>query len=283
MANSAGRLVLVDPSSDPDAPRGVDVEAASSGRFPAEPQAVYDRWEEFRRWAADADLSACTPLAVETLGPVAPRPPQVFAIGLNYSDHAAESGFDLPTEPVVFTKYASSFAGPVGDVVLSAGNVDWEVELVVVLGRGGAHIPAAQAWDHVAGLTVGQDISDRTVQFAVTPPQFGLGKSFPGYSPLGPTLATPDEVPDPDRLELGCEVNGTSVQKGTTADMVFDVPTLIAKLSAIVTLLPGDVIFTGTPAGVGQGRSPQQFLHDGDVLTSWITGLGQLRQVCRGR
>ncbi|WP_433802479.1 fumarylacetoacetate hydrolase family protein [Actinomycetospora sp. CA-084318] len=278
IANSAGRLVLVDPSSGPDDLRGVDVETASGGRFPADPQAVFDRWEEFRAWAVDADLSGATPLPTDTLGAVAPRPPQVFAIGLNYSDHAAESGFDLPAEPVVFTKYASSFAGPVGDVVLSAGNVDWEVELVVVLGRGGAHVPAAQAWDHVAGLTVGQDISDRTVQFANAPPQFGLGKSFPGYSPLGPTLVTPDEVPDPDRLELGCEVNGTSVQKGTTADMVFDVPTLIAKLSAIVTLLPGDVIFTGTPAGVGQGRSPQQFLQDGDVLTSWITGLGALRQ-----
>jgi 2-keto-4-pentenoate hydratase/2-oxohepta-3-ene-1,7-dioic acid hydratase in catechol pathway len=280
VANSAGRLTLIDPVSGPAgegaALRGVDVEAASDGLFSADPQAVYDRWPDFCAWAAEADLRNAAPIATDSLRAVVPRPPQVFAIGLNYRDHAVESGFALPSEPVVFTKYASSFTGPTGEIELSPGNVDWEVELVAVIGRGGHAIPADRGWEHVAGLTVGQDISDRTTQFVVSPPQFGLGKSYPDYSPVGPCLVTTDEIPEPDRLELGCEVNGTTVQKGTTADMVFSVPTLIAKLSDVVTLLPGDVIFTGTPAGVGQGRTPQQFLHPGDVLTSWITGIGAM-------
>jgi 2,4-didehydro-3-deoxy-L-rhamnonate hydrolase len=127
------------------------------------------------------------------------------------------------------------------------------------------------------GPTGGQDISDRTTQFVAKPAQFGMGKSYPGYSPIGPSLVTPDELDDRDNLALGCEVNGESMQKGSTADMVFTVPTLIAKLSAILTLLPGDVIFTGTPAGVGVGRNPQRFLRPGDELTTWISGIGRMR------
>ena len=227
--------------------------------------------------APGASLEAARPTGEESLLAVVPRPAQVFAIGLNYRDHAAESGFALPAEPVVFTKYASSFTGPTGDITLSPGNVDWEVELVAVIGTGGRDIAEADGWDHVAGLAVGQDISDRTTQFVAAPPQFGMGKSYPGYSPVGPYLVSPDELADRDELALGCEVNGTSVQKGSTSDMVFPVPRLVAKLSAIVELLPGDVIFTGTPAGVGQGRSPQQFLQPGDELTSWVEGIGRMR------
>jgi 2,4-didehydro-3-deoxy-L-rhamnonate hydrolase len=274
LANSAGRLILL----DADAPeRGVDVETASGGVFSADPQAVYGRWADFRDWAAGAPLEDAQPISEGSLRAVVPRPPQVFAIGLNYRDHAIESGFALPDEPVVFTKYVSSFTGPTGDIRLSAGTVDWEVELVVAIGMQAHHVSEANGWDHVAGVTVGQDISDRTTQFAAAPPQFGMGKSYPGYSPVGPHLVTPDELTDRDVVSLGCEVNGISVQAGTTADLVFSVPRLIAKLSAITPLLPGDVIFTGTPAGVGQGRDPQQFLHDGDVLTSWIEGVGHMR------
>ena len=272
IANVAGRLTLLDPEG-----RGLDVEAASDGLFSADPQAAFGRWSELRDWAAEADLEQAQPLSEESLLAVVPRPAQVFAIGLNYRDHAAESGFALPAEPVVFTKYVSSFTGPTGDITLSPGNVDWEVELVAVIGTGGRDIAEADGWDHVAGLTVGQDISDRTTQFVAAPPQFGMGKSYPGYSPVGPYLVSPDELADRDELALGCEVNGTSVQKGSTSDMVFPVPRLVAKLSAIVELLPGDVIFTGTPAGVGQGRSPQQFLQPGDELTSWVEGIGRMR------
>ncbi|GAA4890116.1 fumarylacetoacetate hydrolase family protein [Actinomycetospora straminea] len=282
IANHAGRLALVEP--DPESSgglRGIDVEQASDGRFPADPQAVYDRWDAFRSWADGADLAAAVPLDPGALGPVAPRPPQVFAVGLNYRDHAAESGMALPTTPLVFTKYASSFTGPHGDIRLSPGDVDWEVELVAVIGTGGHRIPADRGWDHVAGLTVGQDLSDRVTQFAAPPPQFGLGKSYPGFSPMGPALVTVDELRaaglDPDDLELGCLVNGESVQKGRTGAMIFSVPDLVAELSAIVTLLPGDVVFTGTPAGIGAGRTPPRFLGAGDELVTWCAGIGQMQ------
>jgi 2-keto-4-pentenoate hydratase/2-oxohepta-3-ene-1,7-dioic acid hydratase in catechol pathway len=272
IANSAGRLVLLDPDD-----RAVDVAEASGGRFSADPQAVYDRWAEFHEWAATASFDAARPLDVGRLGPVTPAPRQVFAVGLNYRAHAEESGFALPTEPVVFTKYVSSLTGPGGDITLSPGNVDWEVELVAAIGEGGRDIPAEHGWAHVAGLTVGQDISDRTTQFAAPPAQFGLGKSYPGFSPVGPWLVTPDAVDDPDDLEIGCTVNGEGVQKSRTSDLIFPVAELVARLSAVVTLLPGDLIFTGTPSGVGQGRTPPRFLQDGDVLETWCSGIGRMR------
>lgn len=279
IANHAGRLVLLEPGTDPDRPRGVDVGRA--GPFDADPQAVYARWAEFRSWAATASFAAAAPVDVDALGPVTPRPTQVFGIGLNYGDHAAESGFELPSDPVVFTKYASSFTGPSGDIQLSPGDVDWEVELVAVIGSGGHGITEADGWDHVAGLTVGQDISDRVTQFAAPPAQFGLGKSFPGFAPVGPNLVTPDELRadglDPDDLELGCLVNGESVQKGRTSTMIFSVPALVARLSAVVALLPGDVVFTGTPSGIGASMDPPRFLTAGDELTSWCAGIGRMR------
>ncbi|WP_329258651.1 fumarylacetoacetate hydrolase family protein [Actinoallomurus sp. NBC_01490] len=285
IANHDGRLVVVAP--EPPAPsagggetpplRAVDVETTSNGLFGSDPQAIYERWAEFRGWAESVDFGRAEPVPERSLRAAVPRPRQVFAIGLNYRDHAAESGFEIPAEPVVFTKYVSSFTGPFGDITLSPGDVDWEVELVAVVGARARGVGESAGWDYVAGLTVGQDISDRTVQFAAALPQFGLGKSFPGFSPVGPVLVTPDELPDRDDVELGCEVNGVSVQKGRTADLVFPVPTLIAKLSAIVELLPGDVIFTGTPDGVGHGRDPRRYLHAGDVLTSWITGIGTMK------
>jgi 2,4-didehydro-3-deoxy-L-rhamnonate hydrolase len=272
IANAAGRLVMLDRHD-----QAVDVATTSGGRFAADPQAAYDRWAEFRDWAVTASFEEAAPLDVATLGAVVPAPRQVFAIGLNYRAHAEESGFALPDEPVVFTKYLSSFTGPAGDITLSPGNVDWEVELVAVIGGGGRRIPAERGWEHVAGLTAGQDISDRVTQFAAPPAQFGLGKSYPGFSPIGPYLVTPDELDDPDDLEIGCLVNGESVQKSRTSDMIFPVPELVARLSAVVTLLPGDVIFTGTPAGVGVGQNPPRFLQPGDVLETWCGGIGRMR------
>ena len=281
IANHTGRLALLDPTAHPDEPRGVDVERASDGRFAADPQAVYARWGEFRDWASSASFADAEPLEAVALEAVAPRPPQVFAIGLNYRDHAAESGFELPAEPLVFTKYASSFTGPRGDIRLSPGTVDWEVELVAVVAVGGRGIPAAEGWEHIAGLTAGQDISDRVTQFAAPPAQFGMGKSYPGFTPMGPSLVTVDELRaaglDPDDLELGCLVNGESVQKSRTGAMIFSVPDLVARLSAIVTLLPGDVVFTGTPAGIGAGRTPPRFLTPGDELVTWCAGIGQMQ------
>nr|WP_204261926.1 fumarylacetoacetate hydrolase family protein [Blastococcus saxobsidens] len=264
----------------PDGASAVDVERASNGRFSSDPQAVYDDWSTFTGWAAGADLSGGVAFAAEDLGPPTPRPRQLFAIGLNYREHAAESGFAVPDAPtVMFTKWASCLTGPVTEVILpQGGHTDWEVELVVVIGRRTQDVSEAQAWDHVAGLTVGQDLSERITQMAGPSPQFSLAKSLPGFGPMGPWLVTPDELDDPDDLELGCSVNGEQMQKGRTRDLIFSVPAMVAALSRALPLLPGDVLFTGTPSGVGMGRQPQRWLAPGDELVSRISGIGELRQ-----
>jgi 2-keto-4-pentenoate hydratase/2-oxohepta-3-ene-1,7-dioic acid hydratase in catechol pathway len=262
----------------------VDVADASAGLFGPEPASLYDRWGEFRAWAgetiaADGDSPfESMPFDPARAGPPSPAPRQVFAVALNYRDHAAESGHAAPADPLIFPKYVSAFSGPVSRVVLPEGNVDWECELVAVVGRTAHHIDHADGWSYVAGLTVGQDISERVLQRKGPVPQFGLGKSYTGFAPTGPVLVTPDELADPDDLAIGCEVNGQSMQRARTSDMIFSVPALIAFLAGVVTLLPGDVIFTGTPPGVGAGRQPPVFLAPGDELTSHIEDIGQLHQ-----
>ncbi|QSE81045.1 fumarylacetoacetate hydrolase family protein [Rhodococcus koreensis] len=274
IASIGGRLSLVTGPST-----AVDVNKASGGVFDADPQSIYERWDEFTTWAATAELSESIEFAPADLQAPVPTPRQIFAIGLNYRDHADESGFTVPEAPTVFTKFVSSVTGPNTTVTLPAdGNTDWEVELVAVVGRTAHDVSEAEAWSHVAGLTVGQDLSERKAQFVGPVPQFSLGKSFPGFSPTGPWVVTLDEVDDPADLELGCTINGEQMQLGRTRDLVFSVPSLIAKLSAIVTLLPGDLIFTGTPAGVGVGRDPKVFLQPGDTLVSWVDGIGTLTQ-----
>lgn len=275
LANVDGRLNLVT-----GVDTLVDVHTASAGRFGPDVAEAFQRWDELVEWAGSLDLAALPGESVEParLGNPAPQPRQVFAIGLNYVEHAAESKLDVPDSPTVFTKFASSLTGPNGDVVLPEGDVDWEVELVAVIGRYAENVAEDQAWSHVAGLTIGQDLSERRLQLSGPAPQFSLGKSHRGFGPIGPVLVTPDEFPDKDDLELGCSINGEQVQKGRTSAMVFPVPALIARLSAVTPLLPGDVIFTGTPSGVGLGRSPQRFLSAGDELVSYITGIGEMRQ-----
>jgi len=255
------------------------VESASKGRFGADPQTVYDDWAAFREWAHGVGGEAAAPIAEGTLDAPAPRPKQVFGIGLNYREHAAEANMPLPERPATFTKFPSCITGPYADVTLPPGKVDWEVELVVVIGARAYRVAESAAWNHVAGLAVGQDISERVVQFAAGG-QFSLGKSFPGFGPIGPHLVTPDELANRNDLALRCSVNGTVMQTGRTSDMVFSVPVLIAELSGILPLLPGDVIFTGTPAGVGVGRKPPLFLKPGDVIESTIEGIGTLRNRC---
>jgi 2-keto-4-pentenoate hydratase/2-oxohepta-3-ene-1,7-dioic acid hydratase in catechol pathway len=181
--------------------------------------------------------------------------------------------------PPVFTKYRTALSGPQTTVVIpEGGNVDWEVELVVVIGRRAERVAAADAWSYVAGLTAGQDISERITQLSGPAPQFSLGKSFPGFAPVGPWVVTVDEFSDPDDLELRCAINGEVVQLGRTRDFVFSVPRLIEGLSRVTPLLPGDIIFCGTPSGVGVGREPKRFLQPGEELVSHVEGVGELRQ-----
>lgn len=272
IATAAGRAVLV--LDDGIA----DVATASDGRFGPDPMGVYDEWEAFAAWAAD--VTATTgPLVEADLGCPVPAPRQVFAIGLNYRSHAEESGMAVPAVPATFTKFPASLSGPFDPIPIVGGSVDWEVELVAVVGRRADRVAAADAWDHVAGLTVGQDISDRELQFAAGA-QFSLGKSRRGYGPMGPWVVTPDEVPDPDDLALGCSVDGETVQDARTGDLIFSVPQLVEELSSVLPLLPGDVIFTGTPAGVGFTRQPPRTLRPGEVLETWIEGIGRLRNPC---
>jgi 2-keto-4-pentenoate hydratase/2-oxohepta-3-ene-1,7-dioic acid hydratase in catechol pathway len=280
IANVDGRAkVIVDG-------RVVDVHSASEGRFGPSPAAVYDDWDAFRAWGASPAGTAATtsagagePFDPAASGPPSPAPRQVFAVALNYRAHAAEAGMTAPDAPLIFAKFLSAFSGPVSEVVVPAGgHVDWECELVAVISREAHMIGVADAWSHVAGLTVGQDLSERILQRSGPAPQFGLGKSYPGFAPTGPVLVTPDEFSDPDDLPIGCEVNGQTMQSARTSTMIFPVAELVAYLSTVVTLFPGDVIFTGTPPGVGAGRTPPVFLAPGDQLHSWVEGIGELQQ-----
>jgi len=281
VASLKGRLSLL--SED----HALDVATASAGRFGPEPLSAYDDWAGFCEWMSSVSLDWSSAALFSTIDldtPVA-RPSQIFAIGLNYAEHAAESNMTLPEHPVVFTKFASSLTGADVEVTLTGDRVDWEAELVVVIGEAGRDIRVEDSWDHVAGLAVGQDISDRTVQTRGNPAQFSLGKSFARFAPVGPVTPL-SQLPagtNPDALHIRsvlADTDGTSriLQDGSTADMIFSVSEIIHRLSATVELRSGDLIFTGTPSGVGLGRSPQEFLSAGQVLTTEIEGLGSITQ-----
>jgi 2-keto-4-pentenoate hydratase/2-oxohepta-3-ene-1,7-dioic acid hydratase in catechol pathway len=272
--NLSGRLTLFTDGG------AVDVAHASGDRFSSDPQAIYDVWDDFVSWAAAPGQLDAGSFDPADLGAPTPAPAQVFAIGLNNRDHAAESKLDVSdTFPPVFTKFRSALSGPVTTVALPpGGHVDWEIELVAVIGRRAEKVSAAQAWSHVAGLTAGQDLSERITQLAGTAPQFSLGKSFPGFAPIGPWVVTVDEFDDPDDIELKCSVGQETLQHGRTSDYLFGVPALIEGLSRVTALLPGDIIFCGTPPGVGLGRDPQRFLQPGEELISQVSGIGELRQ-----
>lgn len=275
LVNAAGRAALALDG------RVVDLERRSEGRFGADPMQALERWDALTSWAAGVSAAADDPeLDPGTLGPCVPRPRKVFGVGLNYRAHAAEAGLDLPKQPLIFTKFPSCLAGPRADVELTSERVDFEVELVAVIGRRGRRIAESDAASHVAGYCVGQDISDRALQFADRPPQFSLGKSADGYGPIGPALVSLDAFADPDDLPLWCEVSGERLQDDRTGDMIFTVPELVAYLSRYLTLEPGDLIFTGTPAGVGSVRDPRRYLAPGDEIVSGIEGIGELRNRC---
>jgi len=268
IANLNGRLAIFVESG------AVDVHTASRGRFASDPQAIYERWDDFREWAATADGASAFDEA-DLAAPV-PRPRQVFALGLNYALHAREAGLELPPMPLTFTKFPSCIVGPRATVTVATDRVDWEVELVAAIGRHAHRVRPGDAWDHVAGVTVGQDLSARDIQMLGSPPQFSLGKSFPGFGPTGPWLVTPDELADRDDLAIACALNGEQMQCDRTSSMLFSIPEQVARLSAICPLLPGDLIFTGTPAGVGNRMDPPRYLKPGDELVSTIEGIGSI-------
>lgn len=273
-ANVAGRSALVHDD------HVFDLETLSGGSVPADPMAALALPDELARWNDTLATAAPTAaLADSTLGPPVPSPRNSFGIGLNYRDHAAEANMEVPTDPLVFTKFPSCIVGPTADVELRSDRVDYEGELVVVIGPGGKDIPQERAWQHVLGLTVGQDISDRRAQMMSKPPHFALGKSFDTFGPIGPLLVSPDGFGDPGDLLLQTFVNDDRRQSAQTSSLIFDVPTLVSFLSSITTLQTGDVIFTGTPEGVGFKN--RQYLVDGDVITTTIEGIGSLRNVCK--
>lgn len=230
---------------------------------------------------AAAVLGQAPPLAdqrVKLLAPV-PDPPKILCIGLNYADHAREGGKEPPAEPVVFCKFQTAVLAPGDPIRLprASHKVDYEAELVVVIGKAGRHIPRGRAREHVAGYCVGHDVSARDWQLEKPGGQWLLGKSFDTFAPFGPALVTADEVPDPQDLRIQLRLNGQTMQDSRTDQLIFGVDVLIEYISTVCTLLPGDVLFTGTPPGVGAARKPPVFLQPGDVVEVEIERLGTLR------
>ena len=226
------------------------------------------------------DTSSLPAMPADTrLGPCVGQVPNVVCIGLNYSDHAAETNTPIPTQPIVFNKHTSALAGPNDPVVIApgSGKLDWEVELAIVIGRPAWHVSEAEALQYVAGYCLCNDVSERAWQIEMEG-QWTKGKSYLGYAPIGPWLLTADEVPDPQNIDLWLDVNGTRRQTGNTRTQIFGVATIVSYLSRFMALRPGDVIPTGTPPGVGLGQKPPVFLKDGDVMTLGSDLLGTQRQ-----
>ncbi|MBI2685325.1 MAG: fumarylacetoacetate hydrolase family protein [Acidobacteria bacterium] len=230
-------------------------------------------------WAAANAASAATVDLGTRLGPCVARPSKIVCIGLNYADHAKESGLDIPKEPIIFFKSTSSLVGPNDPVMIPRGSekTDWEVELAFVIGKKASYVDEADAMSHVAGYALHNDYSERAFQLE-RGGQWVKGKSCDTFAPLGPFMATADEIPDPQNLKCWLKVNGTMRQNSTTAQMIFTVKQLVSYLSQFMTLLPGDVISTGTPPGVGLGFKPPIFMKAGDVVELGIEGLGESRQ-----
>ena len=273
LANVGGRGALV------DGDHYYDLEELADGALSPDPMAALTFPDLLAELASGLGGRQPTGLLTgATLGPPVPRPRNSYGVGLNYRSHAEEASMEIPDVPLVFTKFPSCITGPFDEVRLRSDRCDYEGELVVVVGPGGADIDPADAWDHVVGLTIGQDVSDRQAQFMTQPPQFNLGKSFDTFGPIGPVVASPDCFDDPDDLTLTTHVNGEVRQDDRTSNMVFPVADLVAFLSRITTLATGDIIFTGTPDGIGAAQG--LFLADGDVITTTIDGIGTMANAC---
>lgn len=267
-----GDLVLDVNAARPSLPRNIE-EILLRGLLP-EVQNLVDN-------AAELDRSRFIPLAGAALYPPVPRPSKIVCLGLNYAGHAREQNKEPPPHPILFSKAPSALAGPYDDIVVRPGvdGIDAEAELAVVIGREGTMIPADTATDYIAGYIAFNDVSARRIQREDR--QWFRGKSFDSFAPCGPWLVTPDEIVDPADLAVDQRINGTSMQHGTTADMIFSVAEIVSFISRGMTLMPGDIIATGTPAGVGVFRDPPVFLQDGDVVEIEIERIGILRNRVR--
>jgi 2-keto-4-pentenoate hydratase/2-oxohepta-3-ene-1,7-dioic acid hydratase in catechol pathway len=274
-ANVGGRAVVVVEG------RAVDVQRASNGRVGSDPAVYLDvaNHSMLSELAGSVDPAEWPVLDAALVGPPVPRPTKSLAVGVNYRAHAVETGRELPTEPHFFAKTQNCITGPYSEIVLprGLGGIDYEAELVVVIGRTCKGVADADAWIQVAGVMCGQDVSDRVEQRRPPLKQFTVAKSYDSFGPTGPVLVTPDELADPDALGIRCTVSGEVMQDSNTSDLIFGVGALIAWLTRHITFGPGDLIWTGTPGGVGEARHPQRFLRDGDVVETTIDGIGTMR------
>lgn len=274
LANINGRSALVDDD------HYYDVAEASGGVLGPNPmEAIADLAVLHGIGERLSDFEPIGSLDEVSLGPPIPRPRNAFAVGLNYQAHVAEAAMDAPDVPLVFAKFSSCIVGPNADIELRCDAGDYEAEMVAVIGTAGRDIAEADAWSHIAGVMAGQDISDRALQFAAKPPHFDLGKSRDTYGPTGPYLVSTDLLADRNAMPITCDVNGERRQNGSTANLIFGVPELVSYISSIVTLSPGDLIFTGTPEGIGAAQG--KFLVAGDVITTTIDGVGTLTNRCK--
>ena len=259
----------------------VDIEQASGGSFSSDPMECLSRWGELRDFSQTIGNPKSSNRAdIATLDCPVPRPRQMFAVGLNYKLHATEMGSPLPSTPLTFAKFESALNTPAGDIPIVGETCDYEAETVIIIAVGGRDIAESSAWDHIAGLCAGQDISDRTLQYSGVPPQFSLGKSRKGFAPIGPWVCDMSENKSRDALRMTCTVNGEVRQQTSTDDMIFDAAQIVAYLSSICEMFSGDIIFTGTPAGVGHGRKPPVYLRRGDEIVTTLEGVGVLRNRC---
>ena len=258
----------------------IDVNSANS-EFPSTVREMLElglEWQK-RAWdLLDRGPVRHDPSIAMLTAPV-PDARKIICLGLNYRDHAAESGMEPPSEPVLFSKYTTALIGHGENIVLppESEQVDYEAELVIVIGRRGKHIPRERAMQYVGGYTVGHDVSARDWQLNKPGKQWMAGKTFDTFAPMGPALVTPDEVPDPQSLGIRLRLNGTTMQDSNTSQLIFPVDYIVSYLSKIMTLEPGDLIYTGTPPGVGMARKPPVWLKAGDVVEVEIDGLGTLR------
>ena len=216
------------------------------------------------------------------LGPPLMRPSKIVCVGLNYAQHAAESGMDVPEEPVLFFKATSAIVGPNDPIIIPKGSekTDWEVELAIVIGKKASYVSEKDALNHVAGYVLHNDVSERAFQLERSG-QWVKGKSCDTFAPIGPFIATPDEIGDPNNLNLWLTLNGEQMQNSSTSDFIFNIQHVVSYISQYMTLLPGDIISTGTPFGVGLGLTPPRYLQDGDIVELGIEGLGVSKQMCK--